>query len=141
MSSNGKTDLTYLSPDGWFSLAYPSTWEFDNEENCTSFFKQYEGVGALQISAYQADTDQHAYDILTEYLRDNGIGAGTTLEHSNERQEAAAAEFENATSFTRIWIITRGFYLVFVTYVCEPSSREVEISEVREIVRSKQVAV
>ena len=87
-----------------------------------------------KIAAMQMRTTTSTNDVLIEYLQDHGIDAIATVEQLRE-QEVATAEFETETSFTKLWFITRGLYVVFITYNCDPLMKDVEISEVREIVR------
>jgi hypothetical protein len=125
---------TYISPEAWFSLSYPDDWEFENEENCTSFSKR-NGVGALQLSAYMADSTQSARENLLEYIADEGIEAEVTST-SITNIEVATAEFSNRGFHTRLWFISSGLCLVLVTYISDPQYKEVEREDVDLILNS-----
>lgn len=131
--------LKYTSPSGWFSFYYTEAWEIEVSENCTTLYKGNGGVGALQISAYETETPQSAHDSLIEYLSDEGIEAAIKTQIVNQGQQIAHCSYEENDSYTKIWFITRGIYLLFMTYNCELSSKALEIEEVDTIVESLQV--
>jgi len=55
---SGRKVNNYVSPQGWYRLEYPDSWEVEEDDVYTTFTKSDDGVGALQFSAYQADVPQ-----------------------------------------------------------------------------------
>src|SRR5687768_5264492 len=63
----------YISKAGWYSLRYPGSWTAEEGEDCTTFSNPENGVGALQVSAYETPTKQNPKDLLLEFLSDHDI--------------------------------------------------------------------
>ncbi len=140
MSQNHDVVVTYVSPNNWYVLTYPETWEVEDDEDCTTFVKRYAGVGALQISAYETDVPQSALENLLEYFKDERIRAEIETNITDEGQQSATGSFEKKGSFTRVWFITKGSLLLFVTYNCDPQSKTLDADDVDTILSSLRIA-
>src|SRR5687768_6236607 len=103
---------TYLSPDEWFSLEYPYSWNAEDDEEATTFYNGTDGVGALQLSAYSTDRPQSATQTLQEHLSDEGIKSEIETVIDQNREMASSA-FELGNNYTRVFFITEGQYLLF----------------------------
>ena len=140
MSRSNDDRKSYISPDGWFSLSYPNNWRAEIEDDCTSLYKEYDGVGALQISAYCSESRPSARESLVEYMDDESIPGEIVTNRLANGREVAKTEFESEESFTRLWFISEDFYLLFVTYICNADYKNVELDEVETIIRSIRIA-
>jgi len=136
MSRNRKDLRTYISPQGWFSLAYPETWEFEVDEDCTTFYRTSTGEGALQISAYETDEPQSATANLEEYLQSEGIETRISSSVVNDGREIASCKYTARGLFTRVWVITCDNSLIFATYNSDAEASVAEQQEVDTIIES-----
>jgi hypothetical protein len=136
MSQNPK--YNFVSPNGWYSLTYPETWKFEIEDDCTTFYKKVDGIGALQISAYETDVPQSAKINLREYLDDENIGAKIKNYFTESGQEIAFCSYRHNSLFTEVWLATKGNHLLFITYNRDLSSRKEE-KDVSAIIQSLQI--
>lgn len=135
MNQNRNGQPIYISPDGWFSLAFPEDWEFEENADCTTFWRGFDGIGALQISAYKSARPESAVENLAEYLTEEKVDVPVT-DSLIDDQQVAMAQFTTEDSFTRVLFITKGTYVVFVTYLCDLASTTIEASEVESIIKS-----
>lgn len=138
MIQSAKELIKYTSSSHWYSLMYPTTWEFEEVENCTTFYKRHNGTGALQISAYETDVPQSATENLYEYLHDKKVEAEVSTDLMPDGQELATCSYEEDDLFTKVWFITKGNHLVFVTYNSNSFSRAQEEADVEVILQSLQ---
>ena len=113
-------------------------WEVEEDEACTAFVRSYDGSGALQISAYQADVPQWATDNLREYLDEQGTAAEieTTIV---DGQEFACSSYERDGWLTTLWFICKSNYLLFVTYHGDPAAENLELDDVEAIIQSVRI--
>src|SRR5688572_14941796 len=136
MSLNRERLQTYESPEGWFALAYPETWEYEVEESCTTFYRKKNGEGVLQISAYEMDEPQSAAANLREYIRGEEMKAKINSSVFTDGREIAASTFLAKGLYTRLWVVTRGRSLVFATYNCDAGIRATEEKDIEAIIES-----
>lgn len=108
--------LTYTSPSFWYSLSYPKTWEFEEGTDCTTFYKKNSDVEVLQISAYETDTPQSATENLIEYLNEEEVEAEIKTDLMQDGEEIATCSYEKNEYKTRVWFITKGVRLLFITF-------------------------
>lgn len=132
--------LNYISPDGWYSLAFPNTWAYEVENDCTTFYKSDNGVGALQISAYETDIPQSPKENLIEYLEGKDINVKLEESVLRNDQQMAEAVIENGDSYTRVLFISKGNYLLFITYLCDTSDKTIEQEDVNTVLASIELA-
>lgn len=135
MSHDGRGSHSYTSPNGWFTLIYPHSWEFEESDECTTFYRVSDGVGALQISAYDTDQSRSASDILFNYLADEEIETQVTTDLRPDGYEIATCSYVAGSMNTKIWLITRGNCFAFVTYNYDFLDTQ-EMAEVNKIVHS-----
>jgi len=135
LSNNRKR---YVSKAGWYSLSYPNSWVVQEAEECSTFTDPKNGVGALQISAYETPTPQNAKDTLLEYLSDNDVyfdEREITLQVDDGRSTASYS-YTQGLWFKRVWFVSEGNRLLMITYNCKSEHQGKEDGAVEEIVRS-----
>ena len=118
----------------WWSVDLPRGWEIEQEEECTTFYKN-EGVGALQISAYRNETREVTDEDLTEF----GEFAKRGFETQRVRTKALTRlKTSNSTDndYWEHWYLRAGRLLVYVTYNCASEHQGIEHLEVYETVES-----
>lgn len=132
----------YRSPEGWYSLIYPDTWECEVIEGIPAFYDPQNGVGALQVSAFVNRTGN--YDIEEELIRflnfhhidydENSIASFK----NNQGSEIRACEFISEHRFWLSYLIANGAKLILCTYNSDESP-DAELSEIlRNIISSIQ---
>ena len=131
-------EKTYVSSAGWYTLMYPDPWVVTDDDTCTTFCEPAQGVGALQVSVYQAPDPQDPTDLLFEYLSDRGIESEEDIEYyeSNSNRIAVTSYVRDDEKFWRVWFIARSVLFLFVTYNCNTQFRDVEFETVDRIVGS-----
>jgi len=141
MGPINQNSLIYTSPSKWYSLQYPLSWSVEEDENCTTFYKK-DGIGALQISAYDTGSLQSAKNNLVEYLNDEDIEDETKISCYNSRgKEIALCYYNKEDDFFKVWIITKGIILLLVTYNCEMQLKDTEIAEVDNIIGTLDILI
>ena len=128
--------LKFNSPNDWFALEYPNTWTLERDSECTTLCKTSAGVGALQISAYEAEIPQSPEHNLREYFTDEGIEISAIDHYQTHGQLSACSAFENNGSYTKVCFLCKGTRLLLLTYNCDAVNKASEIEEVNKIVRS-----
>ena len=137
MSQSPDKVHTYVSPEGWYALKYPDSWEVELEEDCTFLSRKENGVGALQLSAYQTPTPETSKGNLANYLADEGkVNNVIYKSRLKTGEEIASTSFERENVFTKIWFVTKGNYVVFATYISDAQLKNNEISDVDSILNS-----
>ncbi len=128
----------YVSNAGWYSLMYPKTWVAQESEECTTFSDPENGVGALQISAYETPTYQNSKDTLLRYLLDNDISfdEGELTFQIDDGKSTASYRYLQGLWFKRVWFISKGNRLLMITYNCKAEHQGKEDQLIEEIVRA-----
>jgi len=128
----------FISKAHWYSLRYPDNWEAEDGEDCATICEPKHGAGALQISAYSTPLHQDPRDVLLEYLSDNDLAIDERRITSQqvERKSLCSYELTNDKGFERLWFISQGSYVLFVTYLCNLEDSGKEIGKVEEIIDS-----
>lgn len=141
MTQNNKKTNVYVSPAELYSISYPTDWEYEEDETCTSFYKS-DGVGALQISAYDTDNHYSAEESLTEYLKDKEIEDKTGVsQYEFQGNEVSLCSYNQENDFFKVWFITKNNIVVLATYNCEIRSKSVENKEVDDLVKTLKILV
>ncbi len=140
MNRNPDNLNSYISRSGWYSLAYPEHWQVDEEDECTTIYKLDDGVGALQISAFETDIPQSARESLLEYLKDENIEAEIQSKTVGKRNFATCSYIVD-DSYSKLWFITTVNFLLFITYTCDVTTVGTEREEIDKIIQSLQIAV
>jgi hypothetical protein len=139
--SNDKGNNLYVSRAGWYALSYPATWVIEESEDCATLLNPANGVGALQISAYETPSHQDCKEVLSEYLSDKGISfreRNASFENHPNRC-IAKYEYEENRWFKCLWYISQDNRLLMITYNCKLEYRGREDREVEQIVSSVTV--
>ncbi len=139
MSHEIRTNRSYESPASWYSLEYPFSWAFEEDGFCTSLYDSVDGVGTLQISAYETESTISALDALTGHLIDEGIQSTVETILHIDGQEIVGASYSKEEIFTKIWIITKGKCLLFATYTSDVGVDSGELALVENILYSVQI--
>jgi hypothetical protein len=137
--NNGiELEKAYSSKAGWYDLSYPGTWRLDEDEECITFYEPLNDVGVLQISTYLAPSPQSPHDLLVEHFIDRGMTVNqANLQYlEDDYKETASYDYIDNERYYRTWIITSGNYVMFITYICDESKKDVEISIAEAIVAS-----
>jgi hypothetical protein len=120
----------------WWELSLAAGWDAEAREHCVTLFHP-EGVGALQLSAYQKP---HRADVENDDLLD---ATGLTPEQYHHLGEQDWGEFHgyqlvyaDEETFWRRWWLGHGGILLFVTYSCDKTQIEAELDSVNTMLAS-----
>ncbi|HMM81516.1 MAG TPA: DUF3805 domain-containing protein [Pyrinomonadaceae bacterium] len=125
----------YRSPVSWYSLKYPANWSFEEDAECTSFYDDISGVGALQISAYNTDSGLLSTDALLEYLAQEAVDPTITRSRCLDGGDMATAAYTKDDMNVHIWVLSQGRHLLLITYTAGVTERS-ELATVENIVAS-----
>jgi Domain of unknown function (DUF3805) len=135
-----KNSNSYISKNKWYSIDYPMNWIIDDDDDCVAFYKESDGVGALQVSAFETDTFENAKISVIEYLNEQEITDYTdVLEFQIDDNSFASSTFIQGNDFQQVWVITKKNKLVLVTYICENDDMYEEKDERLSIVETIRV--
>jgi hypothetical protein len=102
-----------------------------------------DGVGALQFSpaVYKSGRVPNPSlndlsSMLQEFSRTRNLGEPHDTETESGRLSLVSTSFRFEDDFIRVWYLSDGFSILFVTYVCEWGSQDKELAQCKEIVRS-----
>jgi Domain of unknown function (DUF3805) len=131
---------SYISKNKWYSIEYPVDWSIDDDDDCVSFYKEPDGVGALQVSAYETNTFENAKASIIEHLNEQEITNHTDiLEFQVDGNSFASSTFTQGNDFQQLWIITKGTKLILVTYICESDDMNIEKDERMSIIETIRI--
>ncbi|SRR6266508_3280395 len=135
-----KLDKTYSSGAGWYELSYPGAWRVDENQECITFYDSLNDVGVLQMSAYLAPSPQSPRDLLVEHFIDSGITVSQDdLQHLEDKyKDIASYDYVDEEHYHKTWVVTSGNYVMFITYICEESKKDMGISIADAVVDSLQ---
>lgn len=135
-----KENKKYISSSGWFKLEYPMKWIVKEDNNHISFFNSISGVGALQISSYEAPqkdlTNLKCFS--RDFFEEKEVEA-EIVEFSKDRIRFALSEFNKAGRYWKVWCIASVTKFLFVTYNCDVADKEKEQKNVNDIISSLQL--
>ncbi|MCZ2391526.1 MAG: DUF3805 domain-containing protein [Acidobacteria bacterium] len=120
-------------PASWFSLRYPVTWSLSEGTECTSLFDETNGSGALQISAYETDSNIDAVEALSEYLREEAVSYPDTCSSTVNGASMAIASYSKENFCTNVWVLSKECRLLLITYAREEGSDSEERALVKQI--------
>jgi len=99
-----------------------------------------DGVGALQISAYEVTTNEGVENILREFLEDDVLRKEPSIGTVKRgRKQIAFCEYLQGEERFRVWVIKVGRHVLFVTYNSENTLKDIERSEVTAIIESAEI--
>jgi hypothetical protein len=120
----------------WWELELASGWDAEAMNHCVTLFHP-EGVGALQISAYQKPNKA--------IIEDGDLLEATNLAAEQHRHlgEQECGEFHgyqlvysDEKTFWRRWWLAYGATFLFVTYNCDKAEMETELDAVNKMLTS-----
>jgi hypothetical protein len=124
---------TYASQ--WWAIDLADGWEARREEHCVTICHS-EGVGALQISAFQ----KLKGNVTKDDLLDAADLDAQIQKHLGERKwgdfEGLQLVYSADDTFWRKWWLAAGKTMVFVTYNCELKDQGVEREVINAMVSS-----
>ncbi|STO09078.1 MULTISPECIES: hypothetical protein [Exiguobacterium] len=117
--------------DGWIRLTYPEHFEYNEEEDHVSFYSvEPDAQGTLQMSIYEAETEQAPEDAalqeLNTFLGEFPIEvkvAPSVTDQSAGMTTAYASGLEDGMHLD-VWSLTDGKRLLFLTYVADKMTDE-----------------
>ncbi|MEL6193782.1 MAG: hypothetical protein AAFR66_17095 [Bacteroidota bacterium] len=125
-----KYDLSRIEAE----LEIPRDWETFREDNLLSVYNSTNGVGALQISAYEAPEYNriNLKDELVDYLGINSEEA--KLESSNTHSYYNFVDNQNV--YWRYWMIKKDGKIILASYNCGKEDIEIEVEVINKMIRS-----
>lgn len=142
---------TFISPENWYSLQYPRTWEMEVIEGIPSFF---DGInpygGALQVFAVNQLGAPNAELIkqspflagkdlrekLRIFLSKQGISDEGAQFFERDKTMMGACEYRNGGHFYLILMAERGGIFVLALYNCKGEPEAEEAANVGKILQS-----
>ncbi len=142
---------TFISPENWYSLQYPRTWEMEVIEGIPSFF---DGInpygGALQVFAVNQLGAPNAELIkqspflagkdlrekLRIFLSKQGISDEGAQFFERDKTLMGACEYRNGGHFYLILMAERGGIFVLALYNCKGEPEAEEAANVGKILQS-----
>lgn len=120
----------------WWELDLAPGWDAQAMEHCVTVFHP-EGVGALQLSAYQKSNQAvvqnddllDATDLVPEQYRNLG-------EQDWGEFHGYQLVYADQETFWRRWWLAQGATLLFVTYNCDKTHMEIELEPVNTMLAS-----
>ncbi len=101
------------------------------------------GVGALQfsIALYRDGPVPNAtvgdlQELLSGFAASRNLGDGFDRRETTSKQLMTAASFHSEGDLLRVWYVSDGENIGFITYVCAWESRHIEVAECDAIVNS-----
>jgi hypothetical protein len=112
----------------------------DEDKECITFFEPLNEVGALQMSVYLAPNQQSPRDLLVEHFVDSGITINqANLQHLEyNHKKAVSYDYIDEEHYHRTWVVTSGNYVMFITYICDESKKDMGINIADAVVDSIQ---
>jgi hypothetical protein len=142
---------TFISPEKWYSLEYPRTWEMEVIEGIPSFF---DGIspygGALQVmSANLAGAENRELvsqspflvgkdlpDKLALFLSKQGVSNETAQFFTRDNTAMGACEYRNGGYFYLVLMAERAKIFVLALYNCKGEPQPEEAANVGKILQS-----
>lgn len=142
---------TFVSPENWYSLQYPRTWEMEVIEGIPSFFDGINPYGGAlqvfavnQVGAPNADLIKQspfmAGKTLNEKLRiflsKQGISDEGAQFFERDKTLMGACEYRSGGHFYLILMAERGSIFVLALYNCKGEPEAEEAANVGRILQS-----
>ena len=101
--------MKYISPGGWFSLEYPSSWaEFEDSEGTFLFYNPNKWCGNFRISAYKDAAKDYARQCIAYELKENPTSTAVKVGVWDCAYSAETFQEEGAWYTTHIWVTGKG---------------------------------
>ncbi|MFN3713772.1 MAG: hypothetical protein ACK4SX_08945 [Alcanivoracaceae bacterium] len=121
---------------GW-SIDLADGWE-GHDDGDTSVFTRPDGVGVLQVSAMEGDEDISDQDLL---ILAGEIPKKCTRENFRNRDfHGFSIARTTDGEYRHFWYLAGGKLAVLVSYICDEDDRSEEMADVREMVKSIELA-
>lgn len=142
---------TFVSPENWYSLEYPRTWEMEVVEGIPSFF---DGIspygGALQVMAANLAGAENRElisqspflmgkdipDKLALFLSKQGVSNEGAQFFVRDNTEMGACEYRNGGHFYLVLMAERAKIFVLALYNCKGEPQPEEAANVGKILQS-----
>ncbi|PVE24374.1 hypothetical protein DC522_10930 [Microvirga sp. KLBC 81] len=129
-----------IVPDAWYDI----TDEVEADDPPYTLAEPDKGIGALQLSIalYQggvapAPSQDDLRNMALRFGEQRGLDEAFEEQvFMNESLRGAAMSFRWEEDFIRIWYVSDGRSIAFVTYVCEWGEQNRELSTCEDIVKS-----
>ncbi len=109
----------------WWSIAMPNGWQAESDESCATIASD-NGVGALQLSAYQNEAGSITNDALSEFVLEESLDAVHLTEVKRGDFEGLSTHYrEEGTYWRRAWLKNANI-LLYVTYNCSAGDESIE---------------
>jgi hypothetical protein len=133
-----------MSPSNFYNLQIPNDWTYEEEEdNLLTIYKRDNGVGALQISSYSIsedyvmDIEKELLELSAKYFKNFSIDG--LKDFIKKDSNSASIETENSDSFRFFKIIFEKNKLLFITYNCDNSKKNIERLTIKHILNSVKI--
>lgn len=142
---------TFVSPENWYSLEYPRTWEMEVVEGIPSFF---DGIspygGALQVMAANLAGAENRElisqspflmgkdipDKLALFLSKQGVSNEGAQFFVRDNTQMGACEYRNGGHFYLVLMAERAQIFVLALYNCKGEPQPEEAANVGKILQS-----
>lgn len=97
--------MKYISPGGWFSLEYPTTWsEFEDTEDTFLFYNPNQWSGNFRISAYKDADKNYGKQCIAWELKNNPTSVSVKIGEWDCAYSTETFQEESKWYTTHIWI-------------------------------------
>ena len=117
----------------WWSINLLPDWCAEQENSCTSLWS-YEGVGALQVSAYKK-TDEVVSEKDISELSEGGYPEGAEVNDDlSGAFKGIRVSFSENGKYWRKWWLCNDSLMLFITYNCDVEDQRIEIEKVEKMI-------
>jgi hypothetical protein len=134
--------ISLIASEGWLDI----TEQLEDKEKPFTIANPKTGVGALQfsIAAYHGGKEPHPTlddlsTMLDEFAANHNLGRRLNFNKLNNDIYGVDASFHCGKDLIRLWYLSNGLTILFVTYTCDWHSRELEEHEVDRMVQTIRI--
>ncbi|MDF3820067.1 DUF3805 domain-containing protein [Leptospira sp. 96542] len=129
----------FRSPQGWYSLLYPATWEQMVVEEIPAFFHP-DGGGAMQVYAFESKLENFDVNLeLENYLKIHEIDYDedkVAQFENNEGSSIRACEFMKEDRIWMVYMIANKERMILATYNTDEEITEELFQQLTNIISS-----
>lgn len=129
----------FRSPQGWYSLLFPTTWEQMVVEEIPAFFHPDAG-GALQVYAFESKQEDFDVNLeLSNYLKIHEIDYDedkVAVFENNEGSHIRACEFIKEERYWFVYVIANRTKMILATYNSDEDLSDERFQELTNIISS-----
>jgi hypothetical protein len=127
--------------NGAYDITIPDTWKFEDSDASFDIYKD-PGVGAISISDYIIPPEYNFVEEheLLDFLK--SVDDPPSFRRENiqyHSKNLVSAELIKEGKYFKVWLYYKDRYAVFITYVCDEEDKNIEKSDVEQIVSSLNV--